>query len=467
MVKTLVMKGKSTSGAKIEDLARDSSTLSNVELNIYNLTTDTTNFEITCTIEIINDDHNYDYQLCLVDVHPNTLSHSEINVIMSNDNDNVFSESNISRGVITNKQIKFSNNVDELNAIDSSSLYSQIKPTGEYYISLRTFYDNRYLSITERTFISDLIAPTISNIIISTKNLFTINVQCNIEDNSDKTSWYISAFTSNVSVVYSDADIIEYMLINNKYTDNSSEYAYNLNVDVECAYDYFTNKIYSLTENTTYYIYVLVIDSGNNRTISNLNVITTPISHPNWNAVQPSILTQASYDNGKDIIGFGSEFINLDTNIDDSFHVWHIFDNTYTYDEAKQFNVTDQNRHVGWLSGLKTGSLTDKQPTNYVYIDLQSSKTISGLKIYNYGVIGLLNFEEIRTNSVQVYLGDSLINLGSRNNLIASGSNYANNEDWLMNVSQSKTGRYMKINIENSGSQSSGVGIHEVEIFGY
>ena len=147
MVKTLILKAKSTSGNRIDNLVREISIVSNIEvsLNVINYI----NSEITCNVDIINNVHLYDYKVCLLDFNPNISSHSHMNDLF-NTSSNVFS-SDPTISQVTNEEIKFSNlpNQNGLHAINIDSMYTPIV-AGDYYISLRTFFVDKYISCTQR-----------------------------------------------------------------------------------------------------------------------------------------------------------------------------------------------------------------------------------------------------------------------------------------------------------------------------
>lgn len=153
MVKLLVMEGKSTTGMKISELSRETTNLSNIELSLYNVNIDASRFELSCNIELINNEYVYAYQMCLLNVNPNTLTHSDINILFKDAN--VLSDENIQPGVITNKQVLFSNNIDDLHAISTNSTFTPIEPSQVYYISLRMFYNNKYISNMQEIYIAD------------------------------------------------------------------------------------------------------------------------------------------------------------------------------------------------------------------------------------------------------------------------------------------------------------------------
>lgn len=165
------------------------------------------------------------------------------------------------------------------------------------------------------------------------------------------------------------------------------------------------------------------------------SIITSSLISPNPLSSDDGNVISVSHDSSEP----GSTF----------YEAWHVFNGTKTTVEG--FN---SNYELGWQAYLPDSN-TYSDGAYFIY-DFGSSKTITSIKFWN----ATLN-PNWKTDIIKVYVGNNSSNISNK---IIDSSGHFNDINWTNTVSNTISGRYVKIQIINNGSE---VGVNEIEIYGY
>lgn len=238
--------------------------------------------DITANISLslpanISTTHGYDSFYCNIDIHSN-ISIYDFRVLVLNMNTEQVSDNQMIT-LLNNVNMQDLNqfgNIEILNAKDINGALCNIEMTKTYYTLLDIMHgDNISSRVSQSIYIPDVVAPEILNIstIVTESNDVLLNA--NLYDHSN-INWKFALLNSNISIYDANLD----MFFNNYVSSNTVSKGFsNIHSNVSTFFmNIDSNVLSSLSSNSTYYAYLYLLDSVNNKTI-----YTQPIFIPNTN----------------------------------------------------------------------------------------------------------------------------------------------------------------------------------------